>query len=133
MKVEAAVAELAAASPCLLARDAVKGTLEAAPSDLSGANNRAATTIQAGWHGYRARKELDDGLVGGLMAAKENDAAAAAAADNDGGKVDYSNPRVQCASVAMRDSLASLATLSTQPRPTEILLEDTSTLLRPPL
>ena len=103
MKVEAAVAELAAASPCLLARDAVKETLEAAPSDLSGANNRAATTIQAGWRGYRARKELDD----------------------DGGEVDYSNPRVQCASVAMRDSLASLATLSTKPRPTEILLEDT--------
>ena len=114
MKVEAAVAELAAASPCLLARDAVKETLEAAPSDLSGANNRAATTIQAGWRGYRARKELDDGLVRGLMAAKEN-----------GGEVDFSNPRVQCASVAMRDSLASLATLSTKPRPTEILLEDT--------
>ena len=71
-----------------------------APSDGSDADNRAATTIQAGWRGRQARKEVD-GLVEEQMIAEEN-------SDSDDGEVDYKDPLVQRASVTIQSGFRGM-------------------------
>ena len=71
-----------------------------APSDGSDADNRAATTIQAGWRGRQARKEVD-GLVEEQMIAEENN-------DSDDGEVDYKDPLVQRASVTIQSGFRGM-------------------------